>query len=230
MLRRCALGALLAVLVLSCAASSEDATDARSNDLHPPANRSTSFACSIERGFNFNKNAHQIVGFVNSLKIGEKELAADIDVTNPEKVSGDPIMVFGVLSGIYWEGGYADPIQFSAQVKTDNKNELTTLVHRTLANTEVEIEFTVYEHDAMAKRYYKAFHCNGRTLKGLVHKSGGELSMSIDSDEGMEVVSPKNFAFTLGVMPADLAGAQMIYRAISSVDQFEEAWGAPIAP
>jgi hypothetical protein len=227
-LRNCALFCLLTAFAVSCSSSSESATDAAGGDIYPPTNAESAYSCSVRQGFNFEKDAQAIVGFVNSVKIGTKELAADLDVTNPEDISAAPIKVVGVLSSIYWEGGYADPVQLSAQVKTDNKNDLVTLVHSTLSNTEVELELTVYDYDSKEKRYFKAFHCNETSLKGLVHKSGGELSISIDTDEGMKVASPKNFAFTLGVMPQD--EAQKIHLAVSVSDKFEKDWGKEVAP
>jgi hypothetical protein len=111
-------------------------------------------------------------------------------------------------------------------VSTDNKNVLATLVHKTLANTEVELVYTIYDYDPKQKKYYKCFHTDAQKLKGLVLKSGGELAMAIDNDASSEVVSPKNFTLTFGVMPQDVA--QQIHIAVSVNDKLVKAWGVAV--
>ena len=64
--------------------------------------------------------------------------------------------------------------------------------------------FEYKDYDPDEKKYYKAFHTGGTELKGLVEKSGGELGIEIDAHQSEEVISPKNFSFSLGVMPEDL--------------------------
>ncbi len=51
--------------------------------------------------------------------------------------------------------------------------------------------------------------------------------MSIDMDQSMEVVSPKNFNFNLGVMPQDIA--MEIHLAVSVTDKFVKKWGVEVA-
>ncbi|GMV40030.1 MAG: hypothetical protein AMXMBFR64_17460 [Myxococcales bacterium] len=185
----------------------------------------SSYNASVRQGFNFEKDSQVCVGFINSLKIGDTAMTSDLSVTDPENVTAT-IKVFGVVSSMFWQGGYTDPVQTACQVSNDSKNKIATLVHSTLSNTEVEIEFTVYDYDPKNKKYFKAFHCNATKLKGLVAKSGGELHMAIDNDASYEVASPKNFAFNLGVMPQD--SAQQIHVAVSLTDKFAKAWGLQV--
>ncbi|MCK5797001.1 MAG: hypothetical protein KAI47_07460 [Deltaproteobacteria bacterium] len=186
----------------------------------------SSFNPSVRQGFNFEKDSQDMVGHINSLKIGDKEMKSDFSVTDPEDVAA-LIKVFGVMSNIYWLGGYADPVQFGCNVSTDNKNFISTLLHKSMSNTEVELEFTVYDYDPREKKYYKCFHTNAVKLKCLVEKSGGELSINIDADQAMEVVSPKNFSFALGSMPQDVA--QEIHLAVSLSDKFVKKFGIEVA-
>ena len=186
----------------------------------------SSYSCSVSQGFNFQKDEQILVGHINSLKIGETELKSDLNVTDPEDVN-KTIKVFGVASSIYWNGGYADPVQFACQVSTDNKNLLTTLKHKSMSNTEVELLFTFYDYDPKEKKYFKCFHANDTKLKGLVEKAGGALNLDIDMDQSMEVVSPKNYNFSLGVMPQDQEMA--IHLAVSVTDKFAKKWGVEVA-
>jgi hypothetical protein len=96
-----------------------------------------------------------------------------------------------------------------------------------MSDTAVEFSYTIYDYDPDEKKYYQAFHTDGEVLKGLVEKSGGELSISIDSSQSDEVVSPKNFAFSLGVMPEDIK--QSTHMAMSVSDKLVKEWGISVA-
>ncbi|MGD8435986.1 MAG: hypothetical protein PVI73_17830 [Syntrophobacterales bacterium] len=185
----------------------------------------SSYSCSVTQGFNFEKDSQEILGHINYLKIGDTEIKADLNVTNPEDIA-KTVKVVGVASGIYWNGGYADPIQFSCQVATENKNLLSTLVHKSMANTEVLLTFTIYDYDPKEKKFYKCFHTNDEKLKCLVEKSGGELAMTIDTDQSMEIVSPKNYTFSLGAMPQDEEMA--IHVAVSVDGKFAKKFGVAV--
>ena len=186
----------------------------------------SSFSCSVSQGFNFQKDEQILVGHIVSCKVGDTEFEADLNVSDPEDAS-NLIKVFGIVSGIYWNGGYADPVQLSCQVSNDNKVKIVTLTHKDLSNTEVVFKFNIYDYDPKEKKYYKCFHANDTDLNGLVEKSGGDLNMSIDMDQSMEVVSPKNFSFDLGVMPQDQD--MEIHLAVSVSDKFVKKWGVEVA-
>lgn len=187
---------------------------------------SNEYTCDISQGFNFQKDAQITVGHINKLTIGDKELAVDQEVTNPEDITGGPVKVFGVASSMYWEGGYADPLTFSCQVSNANKKELVVLAHSELSNTTVKLDFTIYDYDPDEKKYYKAFHCNETELEGLILKEGGQLNINIENEQSQEVVSPKNFAFYLGVMPEDKQ--QEIHFAVSVSDKLVKKWGVTV--
>ena len=186
----------------------------------------SNYGPSVSQGFNFEKDAQTTVGFINSLKIGDSELAADLGVTDPENISGDKVKVVGVMNSVYWPGGYNDAIQLGAQVSNANKKTIATLTHTSMSNTAIEVDFTVYEYDPAAKLYYKCFHCDGTALLGLIEKRGGALSISIDTEAGYEIPSPLNFALGLGVMPKEQA--QAIHVAISNTDKFAKTWGTDV--
>jgi hypothetical protein len=183
------------------------------------------YNCDVGQGFNFQKDSQALVCHIDYLKIGGIELRSDLSVTNPTDPR-NPKKVFGVGQTMYWHGGYADPIQFVAQVSDGNKRALATLLHQALSNTEVELAFTVYDYDPEQKKYYPAFHTDGQRLKGLVQKRGGELVISLDPDQGQEVVIPRNYSFTLSAMPQD--EAQEIHVAVSESDGFTKRFGITV--
>lgn len=188
----------------------------------------SSYSCDVRQGFNFEKDAQVTMGYINKIKIAGQDLPSDIDVTDPmsENMAGK-LKVFGIVSQIYWQGGYADPVQFSCQVSVLNKPTIQTMTHTTLKDTSVEYIFTIYDYDPVKKIYYKCFHANETALLGLILKSGGSLAMDISSDQGYEVVSPKNFAFSLGVMPVEEKN-QQIHVATSTTSNFVKQWGVAV--
>ena len=186
------------------------------------------FNCDVVQGFNFRKDVQDKVGFINSIDIGEAgELLSDLTVTDPEDVDGE-FKVFGILSDISWAGGYAEPIQFSCQVSNENSKLLSLLTHTDLANTKVTMSFTVYDYDPVAKKYYPCFHSNEEELGGLVLKEGGNLAMTIDGEQSLEVPSPKNYRFDLSVMP-DEEAAKEVHVAVSETDKFIKQWGVEVS-
>jgi len=186
----------------------------------------SSFNCSASQGFNFQKDEQVIIGHLVSCKIGDTALKSDIEVTDPENNSS-AVKVVGVMTGIFWKGGYADPVQLSCQVSTNNKNTIATMTHKSMSNTAVTFKFNIYDYDPKQKKYYKCFHSNNADLDGLIQKSGGQLAIAIDMDASSEVVSPKNFSFNLGVMPMDKD--MQIHLAVSVSDKFAKKWGVAVA-
>ncbi|MBL4635119.1 MAG: hypothetical protein JKY56_14700 [Kofleriaceae bacterium] len=183
----------------------------------------SSYQCSVSQGFNFQKDSQDTIGHIVSLKIGDTALLADFELSDPMD-NQNHVKVFGVLDSIFWNGGYADPVQFSCNVSTANKNTLFAMLHKSLSNTTIEFEFVTYKYDPDTKKFFKCFHSgDAGALKGLVLKEGGDLAMQISEDEGYEVPSPKNFNFTLGVMPEDSQMA--IHVAVSTDGKFAKQFG-----
>jgi hypothetical protein len=186
----------------------------------------STYSTSLRQGFNFEKDNQAQVGHITSLKIGDKEFKSDISVTDPEDVS-KTVKIFGVMTQIYWAGGYADPVEMVGNISTDNKNVVATLLHKAMSNTEVEVGFTVYDYDPQQKKFFKCFHTNEVKLRCLVYKSGGQLAMDLDPEQSTEVVSPKNYSFRLGAMPQD--EAQEIHLAVSVSDKFVKQFGVEVS-
>lgn len=186
-----------------------------------------SYNCDVRQGFNFEKDAQVWVGHIVSLTIGPTPLSADIAVTDPTSANmATTAKVVGVVSNIYWAGGYADAVQFNCRVSITNKNTISTMTHTSLSNTEVKVKFNIYEYDPVQKAYFKCFHTNDADINGLIYKTGGGLQIQIDTEENTDVVSPKNFNLMLGVMPQP--SAQSIQVAVSTSAKFAKQWGVAV--
>ncbi|MCF2910449.1 hypothetical protein L1285_19240 [Pseudoalteromonas sp. DL2-H2.2] len=188
---------------------------------------STNLACSVEQGFNFQKDAQIPVGYITSLKIGDREYKKDLAVTVPTDISGDKVKVVGVISHIFWEGGHADPIIFDCRISTGNKESSAVLQHTSMNDTSVSFSFVVYDYDPQEKTFYPNFHTNEIDLRGLISKVGGELEFGVDLDRADEVTSPKNFSFFLGVMPTE--EKQEAHFAVTTSAKFVKKWGVVVA-
>lgn len=185
----------------------------------------SNYPCSIRQAFNFKKDEQVLVGHVTALTIGGTTFTADLTLTNPID-NTQTIKAVGAISDMSWEGGYAQPLMIAMQVSTDNKKAVGLLLHTNMMDTTVTITFTVYDFDQKAKTYYKAFWTNDANLNGLVMKQGGELALQIADEESMEVPSPKNFSFYIGIMPQD--SQQAIQMAVSNTDKFAKQWGVTV--
>lgn len=186
------------------------------------------YDCDVTQGFNFRKDVQAYIGHINTIKVGGTDLAVDLTITDPTDLAGDKIKVVGVMSGFYWEGGYANSIQLSAQVSNLNQKNVSIMTNTDLSDTSVEFTYTVYTFDYEVKKYYKCCHSGDETLLGLVEKdSSGGLALTVEADQSTEVMSPMNFAFEIGIMPEDTE--QAIHRAVSDSDKFVLNWGVTVA-
>ncbi len=186
----------------------------------------TSYYCSVDQGFNFRPDAQDYVGHLTKLKVAGKEISADLEVTNPEEITGDNVKVVGVMSQIDWAGGIAEPINIECQVSIKNKQTIALLQDSDLSDTSVEFQFKIYEYDPAKKKYFMCLHSNDTDLKGLIAKEGSSLDMHVDLDASGEVVNPINFTFSIGIMPAD--EKQDIHKAVSVDGKYVQAWGVAV--
>lgn len=184
------------------------------------------FGCSISQGYNFQKDVQTMVGHLVKLKIGDTEITADTDLTDPAD-NTKSVTVVGPISYIQWQGGYADAVHVNANLTTTNQKTIALLTHTTLTNTLVEFQYDIYAFDQVAKVYYKAFHTDSSDIKGIILKQGGALALHIGTDPEMEVPSPLNYALSISIMPQE--EAQAIQVAVSNTDKFSKAWGVKVA-
>jgi len=186
------------------------------------------YSCSVRQGFNFEKDRQVLVGHLVSITIGGNTLASDITLTDPTNYSA--VSAVGVISGISWQGGYADPVNIACNISNENQKAVAIMTHTSLSQNDVEFVFNIYAYDQNAKVYYVAFSSNsGSTttvMNGLVFKTGGDLSLQISPDPDDEVVSPLNYPMYIGIMPKQTA--QTLNVAVSQSDKFVKTWGVTV--
>lgn len=178
-------------------------------------------SCDIHQGFSFQRDQQDTIGYINSMKLGDTELAADLEVNTPE---GKQEKVVAVLSGVSHDVATTNPISFSGQVSVKNRQNIAQLVYTNLSKIHVEIKFVVWEFDPAKDKntYYKAFHSNNAVVKGLIRKSGKNLDLSIDYTPNMEVQSPLNYGFSFTVVPTP--EKQSLELAVSTDGKISLQW------
>ncbi len=159
----------------------------------------TNFDCDVSQGFNFRSDGQSSVGYITALTIGTTPLRADLAVKNPTDASS--ISVVGVLSHVSWAGSATDPISFTAQVSSSNRQAIASLMHQTMSSAQAQIGFVVFTYDPMARKYYKSFcPLNAGTLTAAIAKSGTTPRLTVDSSPGL-VTNPLNFQMSITVAP-----------------------------
>jgi hypothetical protein len=182
--------------------------------------------CDIYQGFNFRKDKNVPVGFITSIKIGTVTLAADITAKDPLNPTTD-LKCVCVLDNVLWELGVTDAIYFSGGVSTFNRQAVATMLYNSLTNIEVEFKFDAYNYDPLAKKYFKSFHCADTVMKGIVEKVGDNLNVQVADDPSMEVQSPQNFSFSIGIKPQPTQQALTV--ATGDQKNVVKAWGLTVA-
>lgn len=179
----------------------------------------------IYQGYNFKKDKQTPVGFITGLRIAGQGFTADQrckDPTNP----GVDLAVVAVLSGVLWETGVTDSVYLSGQISVVNRQSVAMLVINNLTNIDVVFQYSVYDYDPVAKKYFLAFHSNRTDMKGLLEKRGDDLNLSVADDASTEVQSPENYAFQIGIKPQPLA--QVLVIATGSQKTITKAWGLKV--
>ncbi|HKO53052.1 MAG TPA: hypothetical protein VJV79_35325 [Polyangiaceae bacterium] len=179
----------------------------------------------VYQGYNFKKDKQSTVGFITKLNLGATTLVADQtckDPTNPDQ----DVKVIAVLSDVLWETGVTDAIYFSGQLSVANRQAIAQLVYLSLDDVSALFQFSTYEYDPAAKKYFRCFHAGDTDLKGLLEKRGDELNLSVADGASVEVQSPENYAFNVGIKPQPLK--QGLQLAVGDTQKFSKIWGLQV--
>jgi hypothetical protein len=186
----------------------------------------------IGQGFNFQKDAQFPVGYIYSLKIGagsgETATPSNLNIELPDGTGKKA--VFAVLSSMTWAGGHGDPIIFEGCISAQNKAVIELLRHKKLSSTQLKIQFIIFDYDPVQFKYFNACSAappdSNPVLDGLIQKDGNNLNISVEAKEDTVVVSPKNFKFKIGIMPAP--NEQGIFFATAIDHNVVKAWGITV--
>jgi len=134
--------------------------------------------CDKDQGFDFKQEEHKTFGYINTLVIGEVEIAPDIKVPEPSADSGVKIKssgaggaagddagttgifkkpVVGVLKKAEWSTKPTDTIKFEGLLSTSNMQVISMLTMMSLSKITVRFSFVIYEYDPVANVYYPSF-------------------------------------------------------------------------
>jgi hypothetical protein len=176
----------------------------------------------LYQGFNFKKDKQGPVGFITKIKVGGKDLKADMNCKDPTNPKQD-LKAIAVMDDVQWDMGLTDAVYLSGRLSAENRQTVAQLVINDLTDIETVFQFSVYDYDPVAKKYYLAFHTNKTDVKGLLEKRGDDLNVQVGDDPATEVQSPINYHFTIGIKPQPLA--QTLHVAVADQKPVVKAWG-----
>lgn len=181
-------------------------------------------AADIKQGFNFDKDKQTCVGFIHAMKIGDMELTADLTtLLDPEKPSDSLEAAVSVLSGFDWSTATTDSLSFAGQISTPNRQKVSELILMgNTVNIEVTFKYVIYEYDPVQKKYFKSSFSDAE-LKGIIEKNGSDLNLDVADDPSHEIQSPQNYAFRIGIKPAE--EEQTINLALAMQKNITKKWG-----
>ena len=179
----------------------------------------------VYQGFNYKKDKQTPVGFLTKMKVGDKEMKVDITIKDPTAPETD-LKCVAVLESCQWATGPTDPVHVFGRISTQNKQDVGLLVLKELTKIDVLFQFTVYDYDPIAKKYFKAFHAADTDMKGILEKEGGDLSLGISGEPAGEVQSPENYGFWAGIKPQP--EAQVLHVATSDTNKVALPWGRTV--
>jgi hypothetical protein len=176
----------------------------------------------VYQGYNFKKDKQSTIGFVTKLNLGSQALTADQICKDPLNPDRD-FKVVAVLSDILWDLGVTDPLFFSGQISPANRSAVAQLIQKVPNDTRAVFQFSVYEFDPIAKKYFACLHSGGVDLNGIIAQQGAELNLSAADQPSSEVQSPENFSFNIGLNPQP--NAQAVQLAVAADRKFSKIWG-----
>lgn len=184
-------------------------------------------SCDVKQGYDYQKGVQTPIGYLTSLKIGDLEINADQTVKDPMNPDTD-FPVVAVLSGVNWALGVTDPFCFFGQLSVYNKQNVLSLIYKSLTKVDVTFKMAVYEYDPIQNTYFKCLlGTEDAALNGLIDKnSAGELSLFIQEDASTEVYSPQNYAFRIDISPQPSAQTVTVATAFSAKDV--NSWGRKV--
>lgn len=142
----------------------------------------------------------------------QKELVADLSLSNPEKPEVKDSVV-GVLKTMRWEGNPNDPLSFDARVSFQNHAIMQEALSSITGNPEIEVEFVIYDFDYDKNKYFKRFYTLKTPLKFSVEE-GSKIYIREDLDYYCK--KPINFSFEVSLQPKNGIKNQKVGFAFSS--------------
>lgn len=183
----------------------------------PASTMPANFQCDVYQEFNFKKDLMVTVGYMNSLTIAGIQLTADlVNLTDPVALENS-MNVVGAMDYLLWSGMPRDPIQMSLLVDDANQVSLQNLISSGVSNASIGAQFTIYDYDPAARKYYASFWTNG-TLNGVLS------SLNIAPSSKQPTGAPPLYSCDLQMGPIS-GSQQLIYRANSASAKFLSFFG-----
>ena len=174
-------------------------------------------SCDIGQGYNFKQDEHQTFGYINSLAIGENDIAPDIKVvepsilnaastnntttpttTNTSGVFNKPVVA--VLEEVSWSTLPNENITFKGRISVANSQQLNMILMQSLKQVVVTISFVVYKYDLVNQKYFTNFMSYAGTAPSSVKTSNpGDTGFGIDATKPIYALLGKTSSTAFGI-------------------------------
>jgi hypothetical protein len=175
--------------------------------------------CNSKEAYNFNANNEMRVGYLQKLSFPSVniELEPDEYVIDPENPQ-NRFKTVGIIERIRWTGSSDEPVEITARLSPANtallREALTSLTDR----ADLEAEWVVYDFDHKAKKYYKRFHTDNKTIKAVIPD---DMRVYVSENPCNYVTKPANCLFELYLVPDTRFVGQQLSFAYRTEKQFK---------
>jgi hypothetical protein len=186
-------------------------------------------ACDVAQAIDRRRALRARVGHVLALEIAGTALTPDLSLENPlGAAAGETVKVVGAIASVSWAGGLRDPIELDCWVSAAAWQKIAQVEHTEDEGAEDDeqyaecaFSFVVYDYDPLAKSWYKSFHTNDVSLKGLFRFDGRDIV--IGREPHPAVRSPQLYRVKLTAKPKPPQQDLMIGLAARSTQA--KPWG-----
>lgn len=119
------------------------------------ASDAVNVSLSVTQGYQFNRASHASFGFVSSMSVYDKTLAADVSAYSPP-VDGWQSQV-GILESVNWNGLETGNISFSARFSPANRDLLAGVLATQSGTRGLKFTLVVYAWNTAANNYIQRF-------------------------------------------------------------------------
>ena len=199
---------------------------------------SFNMSLSAKQGFDYDNDVTEPFGFLHTLSVGEITFAADLKVLDPtQPASGGgasnakEIAVAMVIDSFSWDLSPTNAIYISGYISAANKASIQAKLLQSLEDLSVGFKPELYRHYSYGTgskgEWFKAFSSDATSMKGLVEKSSGEVTIHVSDEPAMHVVEvPVIHSFAIGIKP--ITTAQTWTLATEPSKKIVKSWGITV--
>lgn len=149
--------------------------------------------------------AGSIIGHMDSLKIGGRELKPIFKFFNPTSPNGE-VPICGMITDISWDKTPGGTLLIRGRIPAKNQGDFNLAVDARDTTPTVEIKFTMYRYDIGTDTYFPCFHTDGKPVKAQLSQQYESKAYDEFAPEYRQI---PNHVFTLALVGSDREQQQL---------------------